>query len=312
MSISATLAKKLNLLEPQLYSFCVNAPKKYKVYSIPKRSMGKRIIAQPTSKLKDIQRSTLHILIPFLNVHNSAYAYKVGVSIKDNAIAHKDNTYFLKMDFQNFFNKIKPDLFLNKLRIKMPGLSSNDEELLTKIFFWKPGLKRSKTLILSVGAPSSPYISNFVMFDFDSEIDSICSGMGIKYTRYADDLTFSTNKKDILFQLPKLIRNLLSKTMPSLTINDTKTVFSSKAHNRHVTGVTISNDGELSLGRKKKKHLSSLIYKYSMNNISSTELSFLRGMLSHAKHIEPDFILRMKKKYGIELVKRIVSGDANE
>lgn len=312
MSISILLAKKLNITEPQLHSFCLNAPKKYKVYTIPKRSMGKRIIAQPTKTLKKVQREALGILLPFLEVHSSSYAYKKGVGIKDNATVHKDNPYLLKMDFQNFFNKIKPDIFISKLKNKIPDISHSDEELLRNVFFWKPGLKKSKTLILSIGAPSSPHISNFVMFEFDSEIESLCRQLGVIYTRYADDLTFSTNKKDVLFQLPKMIRGLLSTYMPSLTINDSKTVFSSKAHNRHVTGVTITNDGMLSLGRKKKRYLSSLIFKYSLNQISYEDFSHLRGMLGHAKYIEPAFVFRMKVKYGAELVDKIILGESYE
>lgn len=312
MSISITLANKLNITEPQLRSFCLNAPKKYKVYTIPKRSMGKRIIAQPTKTLKEIQREALNILLPVLDVHFSAYAYKKRTGIKDNAFEHKENIYLLKMDFQNFFNKIKPDLFITKLKNKIPDLSYSDEELLKNIFFWKPGLKRSKTLILSVGAPSSPHISNFVMFDFDSKLESLCRDLGIRYTRYADDLTFSTNKKNVLFQIPKVVRILLSNHMSNLTINDSKTVFSSRAHNRHVTGVTITNDGELSLGRKKKRYLSSLIFKYSIGQISDEDFSHLRGMLGHAKYIEPNFILRMKIKYGAELLNKIILGESYE
>lgn len=312
MSISTILAKKLHITEPQLELLCLNAPKKYKVYSIPKRSMGRRVIAQPTKKLKEVQRAALDYLSPYLDVHFSAYAYRKGVGIKNNANEHKSNSYLLKMDFQNFFNKIKPDLFFRKLKQKIPELNYRDEELLRNIFFWKPGLKRSKTLVLSVGAPSSPHISNFVMFEFDSKMEFLCASMGVKYTRYADDLTFSTNKKELLFQIPKIVRGLLSNYMTSLSINDSKTVYSSRAHNRHVTGVTITNSGTLSLGRKKKKHISSLIFKFSNNSIEHEDLSLLRGMLGHAKYIEPDFVNRMIVKYGSEIINNIVTGGNHE
>ncbi|MCQ4912852.1 reverse transcriptase domain-containing protein, partial [Phocaeicola vulgatus] len=66
-------------------------------------------------------------------------------------------------------------------------------------------------LVLSVGAPSSPEISNFCLYNFDKILFEICESQNIKYTRYADDLTFSTNTKDTLFTLIPIIRRLLKE-----------------------------------------------------------------------------------------------------
>ncbi|HCN8126267.1 TPA: RNA-directed DNA polymerase, partial [Escherichia coli] len=57
---------------------------------------------------------------------------------------------------------------------------------------------KNGALVLSVGAPSSPFISNIVMSSFDEEISSFCKENKISYSRYADDLTFSTNERDVL------------------------------------------------------------------------------------------------------------------
>jgi hypothetical protein len=109
--------------------------------------------------------------------------------------------------------------------------------------------------------------------------------------------------------LPGLVKTTLRECVPGLTINDSKTIFSSKAHNRHVTGITISNANKLSLGRDKKRLISSLIHKYKIGVLESEKIEPLRGMLSHAKHIEPLFLVRLKKKYGRELIKSIRSGE---
>lgn len=308
MTIRKELSKKLELPELQIVLFCINASKKYRVYSIPKRKVGRRIIAQPTKELKKYQRVLVEILQPYLKVHECAYAYKTDISIKDNAEQHRRNTYILKMDFQNFFNKIKPELFFSKVDSVSIKLSREDRSLLMDILFWKPGSKRSTALVLSVGAPSSPFISNFIMFDFDKAIFEYCKNIGVTYTRYADDLTFSTNKKDVLFGVPVVVKAALSALAPGMIINDSKTVFSSKAHNRHVTGVTISNEGELSLGRSKKRYISSLIHKYSLGMLPDSEIDYLRGLLSYAQHIEPMFLTRLKNKYGEKLINHIRSG----
>lgn len=307
MLIEDTLCEKLNIKKHELRQFCLYATKKYKVYSIPKRTGGNRLIAQPTHELKKYQRIIISILMNALPIHSSAYAYREGLSIKDNALQHVNSSYLLKMDFQNFFNKIKPSLFFSALRIHNLTFSSADLSILESLLFWKPGVKRSKTLVLSVGAPSSPLITNFVMYSFDVQITKWCKDKGITYTRYADDISFSTNIKDVLFLVPNIVKKMLRETIPGMTVNESKTVFSSKAHNRHITGVTLSTDNNISLGRKKKKFISSLIFKFREGVLPAEEAQYLRGLLSHASNIEPLFIARMKKKYGeptIEMIKK--------
>ncbi len=124
--------------------------------------------------------------------------------------------------------------------------------------YWKAFFSGSEeeqlVLVLSIGAPSSPIISNFILYRFDRIITEHCRKLGINYSRYADDLTFSTNEKDILLNFPSKVRKTLSRLYSGqIKVNLKKTVLSSKAHNRHVTGITLSNDGTLSVGREKKR-----------------------------------------------------------
>lgn len=308
MDITRNVCAKLNIPLSELISFSLAAPKKYKVYSIPKRTMGHRVIAQPTAQLKKYQRVIINEFEGILPIHSSAFAYREKLSIKDNALQHVNSDFLLKMDFQNFFNRIKPKLFFDTLKINNITLSTQDEEILARLLFWKPGLKRSKTLVLSVGAPSSPMITNFVMYSFDFMMDDWCKKMGITYTRYADDITFSTKRKDILFSVPKVVRRILRKTVPGLSVNESKTVYSSKAHNRHITGVTITCENKLSLGRLKKRHISSLIYRFTKGELPMEELSYLKGIISFAYNIEPMFLSRMNKKYGSVVISKIIGG----
>ncbi|OOF66465.1 hypothetical protein BKL51_01320 [Rodentibacter sp. Ppn85] len=77
--------------------------------------------------------------------------------------------------------------------------------------------------------------------------------MSITYTRYADDIIFSTNSVNILFNIPKIVESLLHDIYQGdISLNKEKTVFFSKVHNRHVTGIRLSNDSKLSIGRYKK------------------------------------------------------------
>lgn len=307
MEILSAVSKELGMNVNELRRLADVAPKKYKVYTIPKRQSGFRLIAQPTSEIKRIQREIVKKLASKLIVHDAAKAYRFSIGIKDNAKIHMANPYLLKMDFQNFFNKIKPTLLFDKIKSQGIILSNEDKMFLEGMLFWKPGKKRSVTLVLSVGAPSSPFISNFVMCDFDAYISKWCSARNISYSRYADDITFSTGEKNILFEVPKVVRQALSLCAKGISLNESKTVFTSKAHNRHVTGVTLTVDGVLSLGRQKKRVISSMIHKYTLGILAKEDVLSLKGFVGHALYIEPEFIARMKIKYGKDIMCAIFS-----
>lgn len=307
MSVVKQLAGYLNKNDSEVRRFLLNAPQKYKVYKIPKRTHGHRVIAQPSKELKEYQRAFLDLYS--FPVHSSAMAYCKGKSIKDNALAHVKNEYFLKIDLENFFNSIDNDLFWNcfdQCSRSLPNFTFRDRETVEKIIFWTPSKINNKKLILSVGAPSSPLLSNFCFYEFDQYLNEICIKRRIIYTRYADDLTFSTNVKQLLHTLLPLIKDLLIKLFNNaLRLNNTKTVFSSRAHNRHVTGVTINNNGELSIGRERKRYIKHLVHQFKCNQLDGSDIGYLQGLLSFAKHIDPAFIGALEIKYTDILMQNI-------
>ncbi|EAO4369519.1 RNA-directed DNA polymerase, partial [Salmonella enterica] len=305
MDIIKKIADETLMPVSKVSAFIFTAPYRYKVYPIPKRNGGFREIAQPSRALKFMQRIVIAELEKVLKVHENAYAYVKGRSIKDNVEKHQRNSYILKVDFCDFFNSISPcDL---ELCLKNNGLDSllSSKELLNKLFFYKKS-KRS-ALSMSIGAPSSPFLSNAIMYNFDSVISDMCSNKNITYTRYADDLTFSTNEKGILYEFIHEIDKVLEGIdSPKLKLNDKKTIFASKKCNRHITGIVINNEGELSIGRDKKRYLSSLVHKFSLNALNEEEIEHLKGYLAYVNKIEPSFISGMKRKYGVEVVNSII------
>lgn len=311
MKILSVLEQKL--LEREIISYADFLKLKdlgshaYRVYTIPKRKAGSRTIAHPSSKLKECQRQLVSILEMYLPVHESAYAYMKGRSIKDNALAHSKSAYLLKMDFQDFFNSITPQILeqhFEKLGIALPF---HEQLVLDQLIFWNPSKRKYGKLILSVGSPVSPFISNSVMFFFDQVMYDICTKNNINYSRYADDLTFSTNKKGLLFSIPEIVKRAVKQEFNGeLVINDSKTIFSSKAHNRHVTGITINNDGQISLGRQRKRYISSLIYQYTKNELSEEEIERLKGLLSFCYNVEPYFLQRLTRKYKLNIIDELL------
>ncbi|CAM4501127.1 hypothetical protein SB01067_03719 [Klebsiella pneumoniae] len=305
------LYAKLVKIQPrnrrQIDSFLFNAPNRYKVYTIPKRNGGERIIAHPSRELKTFQYGLITILETHFRIHESAVAYKKGLGIKQNATLHSKNPYILKMDFSDFFNSITPDLLFMACEWNDYELSSAEKRVLTKGLFWNKAKNQSGRLSLSVGAPSSPLISNVIMYLFDDSFTNFCQQREITYSRYADDLTFSTHHKNALFDLPNEVRHFLNKEYQNrITLNERKTVFTSRAHNRHITGVTLTTQGSLSIGRERKRFISSLIHKYKLGLLDPDTSYYLQGLLSFAIYIEPDFRVRMSKKYSTNTVTEII------
>jgi len=302
MSILKILSQKLFVSENELSRYIKSAPYRYKKYTIPKRNgNGTRNIAQPSKELKFIQKKALQDLdiIKSLPIHESAMAYRKKISIKNNAEAHKESSYLLKMDFANFFPSIKPIDLITHIEQQESeiNLSAEDKQVISSLFFYRQ--RRNSPLVLSIGAPSSPFISNTLMYDFDMRINSYCLNLNITYTRYADDLAFSTSTKNILFDVPDFIQNYISEFQsPWLFINRNKTTFLSKNCNRHITGLVISNDGKTSIGRKKKRAIRSMIYNYSKGKLSPSEESYLRGYLSYCRGVDNNFLTKLQEKYG--------------
>lgn len=305
MTLIEQLALELKKGEDEVARFLLSAPKRYKVYTIPKRTSGHRVIAQPSKELKEYQRKYLEL--QQLPIHESAMAYRKGMSIKQNALAHKTNPYLLKLDLENFFNSITDKLFWKVWESIQTLPSIQDKQTLNNLLFWCPSKTTGGSLILSIGAPSSPLVSNFFMYQFDCVISKVCLERGIVYTRYADDLTFSTKHKGILFDLPILVKEKLVDLFGnSIRINRKKTKFSSKAHNRHVTGITINNEGKLSLGRERKRYIKHLVHQVQLSKLDAEDRGHLRGLIAFAKHIEPAFVESLKRKYSAELITQIV------
>ncbi|GEA13096.1 reverse transcriptase domain-containing protein [Alteromonas sp. KUL49] len=161
MSIISQIATALGKPKYVIEDILFIAPYRYKIYYIPKRNHGFRKIAQPSKELKECQRA--FITTTELPVHKCAMAYRKGLSIKDNAIAHKNQAFLLKLDLENFFNSITPDIFWRAWKLSGRELLSEQNKIwIEKLLFWS----LEDRLVLSVGAPSSPNIFQFLHVGF--------------------------------------------------------------------------------------------------------------------------------------------------
>ena len=123
-------------------------------------------------------------------------------------------------------------------------------------------------------------------------------GSNTVYTRYADDIFFSTDRKGVCSKFLEKVDQLFKKTSsPSLRINRSKTAYLSRKNQRRVTGLIICPDGKISIGRKKKRMISSLLFRYQKGVLEDKEIASLRGYISYVNDVEPAFINALALKY---------------
>jgi len=283
-----------------------SAPARYKHFPIEKKSGGERIIAQPSRDLKVLQRYLEEKILSKCSIHGSATAYKLGSSIKLNAAPHSRKRVIIKSDFKDFFHSIRPIDWKNYAKTRLPHLSVEDVDICVRILFWGRGT--SKPTCLSIGAPTSPIVSNLIMFDLDEILTRSAEKIDAVYTRYADDITLSADNIETALLLEKQLKTAISRSKsPKLVFNEEKRGLFTKAHRRHVTGLNITPNGELSIGRDRKRMISSMVHKYSIGELSLEDTGKLKGYLAFSLDCEPEFHLRMRKKYGEKVVSTIQS-----
>lgn len=304
MTLLQSILREVPFEKNELFAIISTAPRRYKVYQIPKREKGKfRTIAQPAPEVKLLQLLIVEKIIATWPTHEAATAYRTSTSILDHASRHANSRFLLKLDFSNFFPSITAnDLMLHAK--KHSALDEFDLNAVINILAWRN--KSNGQYGLSIGAPSSPAASNSIMFEFDTKISDYCRPLNVKYSRYADDLAFSTDAPDTLALVHAEVKRLLgSIEYPRLSINETKTANVSRRHNRTLVGLTLTPDKKVSLGRKRKKDIRAQLYLFGKGYLSPEATAHLRGLLAFAWSIEPKFVLALAEKQGNHLLEKL-------
>lgn len=153
----------------------------YRTFRILKRNGNQRTLQEPLPSLKEIQDWILVNLLYEIPINRFAKAYIPNRNLIDNVKYHRNKQVVVSLDIQDFFSSISRNSIENIfLRI---GYSSNISNLISKLCTLNDSLPQ--------GASTSPYLSNIFLNDFDIIVSTFARLNNIRYTRYADDLTFS-------------------------------------------------------------------------------------------------------------------------
>ena len=298
MSLVQQIARSLQLSEVYILSVAASASHRYKQYPI-KKADGKstRLIEQPSQGLKLLQRWVIRRVFDQLPTHPCAHAYVKGRGIGTNAAAHRESRYISRLDFENFFPSLTSgdvELLLVRNRPSIAGSSLSDEDIrLVTALTCRFGR-------LTIGAPSSPTISNKLLYNVDTRLAQIAAAHNVHYTRYADDLYFSSVQPGILYVVCKKTEEVIAENVsPRLVVNKRKTYHGSRKRRMVVTGLRITPDAKVSVGRELKRRIRVAAHKALHEKLGTKELAWLHGMLAYVSSIEPSFADRIKSKYEI-------------
>ena len=236
--LASFLGVKYPILAYNLYK--LSDDKKYVTFEIKKKGKGVRKIIAPDSGIKHIQSLLLKVLMEYYPVKSCVHGYVENKSIKTNAQLHIKKKIIVNLDLKNFF----PSINFGRVKgiFKSYPFNFNDEVSTTiaQICCYKG--------ILPQGAPTSPIVSNFICRKLDNELITLSKKGRFHYTRYADDLTFSTN----ILPLPDVIGSILDNKLiiskelleiiktNGFTVNKKKIRYSKRENRQEVTGLIVN------------------------------------------------------------------------
>lgn len=280
---SEHLAKLLCVENKALFAV-INAPEKfYRSFEIKKRSGGIREIRAPYPTLKTVQGWIYENVLKNQYVHGCAHGFRSRKSIVTNAKTHVENTCLLKLDLKDFFPSIK----INKVVQVFRNIGY------TKHVSWTLATLCCLDGELPQGAPTSPVLSNIIAKQMDKRLYRLAKHFGYRYSRYADDISFSGDEIPVAFI--KYATDIIEDC--GFAVNHKKVRLYKERDKKILTGVALI-DGVIRLPRERRRSYEQEIYyaiKYGVGtrpkgdyNGFSTYILSLIGKANFWLMLEPD------------------------
>lgn len=180
----AALLAHLGLSAKELKKIWWFRGRMYHQFEIAKGEGKTRIIDAPDKRLKQLQGKIAPLLDKLYRVRNPVHGFVVGKSVKTNALAHLRKRFVLNIDLKDFFPSITEKRVIGVL--ESLGISNRVAAIIARLCCHNARLPQ--------GAPTSPVLSNMICFRLDKELLAVAKDMSCIYTRYADDITFSSHR----------------------------------------------------------------------------------------------------------------------
>lgn len=265
------LSKEIGI-DKEIIRTCLNdIDNQYRVYYIWKDEAHtkKRFIEAPNETLKMIQKAILWKVLYKFPATKYAHGFIHGKSIATNAIVHSGKKYVLKMDFKNFFPSISQENLFVSFYEHLNKDNFNYIFTALKLCCFKGRLPQ--------GAPTSPALSNIYCTYLDLFLGGIAESLECNYTRYADDIIFSSDDMKKL----KTIAHIVSRNINAfgLNLNKKKTSLICNNKRQTVTGLVVNKGGQCSVRKSKRMKLRAFLHNILTGKIDphSINMNRLKG-----------------------------------
>lgn len=296
----SSLIDSLNLSwdKEKIDKFTLSQEEYYSSFAIRKRNKTLRWIDSPCTELKTIQLNLLYNCLYKLSPHKDCVGFRVGIGVKDGASRHLGAKVLLTMDISNFFNSIKISKVQQFCSHLIKRLNSIDKpnDLYTMHEISPLAYLLTFKGKVPQGAPTSPALANLIVYKMDAELSKLAKFYGCKFTRYADDLAFSSDNKDFnIGQLIPKIKSIVERE--GLKINYRKTKIR-RPHNRMaVTGIVINE--KLSVPRWRWRNFRAELHNLIKEDIV-IDLEYWQQLRGYA-----EWIKTLHPKRGSDFLKKI-------
>lgn len=279
----ADLAAVLNTTEQKLTYALYNQKihTKYTTFSIGKKSGGTRSISKPNKLLMSLQKNLKCYLVKHYSRRPCSHGFEIDHGIKSNADSHKRPKIVLNVDLQDFFGSINFG--------RVYGLFSNAPFNFPKSTAAAAANIACFKNALPQGAPTSPIIANMICLKLDSKLMSLAQKHKCLYTRYVDDITFSSRIKtfdpaigtlneDHSAKVGKKLNHII--TSEGFTLNPDKSRIRNQYVRQDVTGLTVNEFSNVN--RSYINNVFGMIYAWKSHGIAGAS-AYFQIKYSHPK-----------------------------
>ena len=277
------LAEYLGIPTSQLTFFAYSNKSFYRSFAIPKRSSNaSRRIYAPVKKLKYIQRILAETLSLIYEIPDCVHGFTKTKSTATNAAQHVRKRTVIKIDIADFFPSISSGRIHGLFQSEPFNFPSEVANTLTNLTCHRGSLPQ--------GAPTSPILSNMICFRMDRAIMKYARQNKLKYTRYADDLTFSSTTKRAIALIATFSSDGLVTINPDVVriiesngfaINDAKTGAYGKGTRQVVTGVVVNR--KCNFKRDDYRFLRNLLHYWRSNGPEAAAIRYISARGSQGK-----------------------------
>lgn len=266
---------------------------RFRSFRIPKKTGGYRLIEEPCWQLKDFLREVKENLEQYFLPHPSAYAYIANRSCFDAMKKHQKakNKWFLKLDFHDFFGSTTQELLMDRFWKIYPFAMLKDRAEMVIEWNFILSLAFAADGHLPQGTPLSPLITNMCMISSDYVLGEYCKYHQVCYTRYADDLLFSSKDRESLKHLVWYVNQV---TPDEYKLNKKKTRLGSIAGSNWNLGLMLNKDNNITVGKENKDVMRATLWTWAMKlkdnpnlRINQEEKLKFEGLFNYYRHIEP-------------------------